>query len=248
MNEFKKILGINFFVGSLDALLNMSRQGGLIVVPAAPALATLGEDTEYRGALENATFAITDSSFLVLLWFFRKGEFLIRISGLKYLRGLMTDPTFRQNKATYWIMPSREDLEANLRWLNSEGLALTTDNCYIAPHYPKGCIEDEILLVGIEARRPAYVVINIGGGTQEVLGHYLISRLSYKPAIICTGAAIAFLSGRQVNIPAWADRLMLGWLARCISEPRRFVPRYLRGIRLIGILFKYADRPVSTTI
>ena len=67
-------------------------------------------------------------------------------------------------------MPSEEDLEANLRWLNSAGMELTTKNCYIAPHYPKGGIQDEILLAKIESSRPAYVVINVGGGTQQPLG------------------------------------------------------------------------------
>jgi UDP-N-acetyl-D-mannosaminuronic acid transferase (WecB/TagA/CpsF family) len=49
-------------------------------------------------------------------------------------------------------------------------------------------------------------------GVQERLGYALRKQLSYKPAILCLGAAIAFLSGGQANIPNWADRLMLGWL------------------------------------
>ncbi len=49
---------------------------------------------------------------------------------------------------------------------------------------------------------------------QERLGYALRKQLSYKPAILCLGAAIAFLSGGQANIPNWADRLMLGWLFR----------------------------------
>jgi N-acetylglucosaminyldiphosphoundecaprenol N-acetyl-beta-D-mannosaminyltransferase len=57
-----------------------------------------------------------------------------------------------------------------------------------------------------------------------------------------SGAAIAFLSGGQANIRPWVDKLMLGWLARCLHEPRKFVPRYLRGVRLIPILSMYADR------
>ena len=248
MKEYRTILGINYFVGSLEALLDRTSKGGLVVVPAAPALAELEENMPYRRALESATFAITDSSFMILLWFLRKGEFLKRISGLLYLRGLISDASFRQKDATYWIMPSQEDLNVNLSWLNSKGLALTDENCYLAPHYPRGTVMDAILLNKIEACRPAYIVINIGGGTQEILGAYLFKQLSYKPAIICTGAAIAFLSGRQANIPPWVDKLMLGWLARCLSEPRKFIPRYWRGFRLIGILFKYAERPVSVAI
>jgi UDP-N-acetyl-D-mannosaminuronic acid transferase (WecB/TagA/CpsF family) len=245
MNEFRIILGFKCFVGSLEALLMRTQQGGLIVVPAAPALADLEENPEYRRALENATFAITDSSLLVLLWFVRKGEWLTRISGLCFLRGLVEHPPFRKKRATFWIMPSPADLEANARWLNKQGFSIDMEDCYLAPLYPKGSVVDEALLQIIELKKPAYIVINIGGGTQEILGLYLHSRLSYKPAIICTGAAIAFLSGRQVNIPSWADKLMLGWLLRCLSEPRKFFPRYMRGCRFIRIFFEYVERPVS---
>lgn len=222
-----------------------TQEGGLIVVPAAPALAELKENPEYRLALEKATFAITDSSLLVLLWFVRKGEWLTKISGLCFLRGLVEHPPFRKKKATFWIMPSPADLDANVQWLNTQGFAVDLEDCYLAPLYPKGSVVDEALLQIIELKKPAYIVINIGGGTQEILGLYLHSRLSYKPAIICTGAAIAFLSGRQVKIPSWADNLMLGWLLRCLSEPRKFLPRYIRGFRLIKIFFKYVERPVS---
>lgn len=50
-----------------------------------------------------------------------------------------------------------------------------------------------------------------------------------SPAIICTGAAIAFLSGGQANIPPWADRLYLGWLLRILNNPRSFIPRYFNA-------------------
>ncbi len=245
MNEFRTILGINYFVGSLPRLVEITRLGGMVVVPAAPALAELEENTAYREALEVAKFAITDSSFLIILWFLRKGEILRRISGLQYLRALIRDPAFRAEGTSFWIMPSSADMEANLNWLNGEGLRLSEADCYLAPHYQQGKVEDKILLARLEELKPQYVVINVGGGTQEILGAHLQSRLSYRPAIICTGAAIAFLSGRQANIYPWVDKMMLGWFARCLSEPGKFVPRYIRGFRLTRILLKYAERPVS---
>ncbi len=37
---------------------------------------------------------------------------------------------------------------------------------------------------------------------------------------------------------------MLGWLLRSLSAPRRFVPRYLRSLRLVPLLLRYASNPV----
>jgi len=245
MVRYKKILGIRYFVGSLNVLLDECRSGGLVVVPSAPGLADLPQNAEYREALENATFAITDSSLLVLLWFFRTGEKLIRISGLQFLRAMVGNPSFRTDRASFWIMPSKSDLDANVQWLKTQGINIKEEDCYIAPLYSRTQIRDDILLARLEKFRPLYIVINIGGGTQEILGYFLYSRLSYRPAIICTGAAIAFLSGRQAKIPHWADKIMLAWLVRCITRPAQFVPRYFRAFRLITIVFRFAERPVS---
>ncbi|NBU73442.1 MAG: glycosyltransferase, partial [Bacteroidetes bacterium] len=77
---------------------------------------------------------------------------------------------------------------------------------------------------------------------QEKLGSWLKLRLSYKPSIVCIGAAIGFLTGDQVKIPAWADHLCLGWLIRCLSNPTRFIPRYLKALRLIYLAARYRDR------
>lgn len=244
---FRTILGIRYFDGTRQELLLEIRKGGLIVVPAAPALAELGENQDYRQAVEGATFAISDSSYMVLLWFLRSGEFLHRISGLQFLRTLVGDPVFRQKDASLWVMPSKEDQDCNLAWLNGQGIPVTPDHCYLAPKYTKGAVTDKALLALIETHRPKYVVINIGGGTQEILGYFLHSHLSYRPAIICTGAAVAFLSGRQASIHPVVDKMMLAWLARCFDEPKRFIPRYLRALRLFWVLMRYADRSVPAT-
>jgi N-acetylglucosaminyldiphosphoundecaprenol N-acetyl-beta-D-mannosaminyltransferase len=87
---------------------------------------------------------------------------------------------------------------------------------------------------------------------QERLGFYLMQNLSYRPSIICVGAAVAFLTGIQAYIPTWADAWMLGWLFRCLHAPKKFIPRYWKALQLISILARYRERscaaqPVPTT-
>jgi UDP-N-acetyl-D-mannosaminuronic acid transferase (WecB/TagA/CpsF family) len=62
------------------------------------------------------------------------------------------------------------------------------------------------------------------------------------PAIHCIGAAIAFLSGDQVQIPMWADKFYMGWLFRSISEPKRYVPRYWDARKLLRLMMRYRDQ------
>jgi N-acetylglucosaminyldiphosphoundecaprenol N-acetyl-beta-D-mannosaminyltransferase len=255
----QNILGIRFYVGDMEGLQNLTRKGGLIVAPSAPVLADLTADPAHRAALESSDIAITDSGFMVLLWRLFRGQKLPRISGLKYLRALFESPEFRIPNATFWIMPSTDDATANFDWLQQRGMKLTSKDCYVAPVYLSGALEDPQLLALIEARMPKFVILCIGGGVQERLGHYLKINLSAfrspniekpevfgsRPALICTGAAIAFLSRRQANIPVWADKLMLGWFLRCIREPAKYVPRYLKALRLIPLLWRHGECPVE---
>src|ERR1700690_2828820 len=82
---FQRILGIRFFVGTAEEAVQIGLQGGLVVVPAAPALVELPTNESYREALLNADLVITDSGLMVLLWQILSGKKIPRVSGLKYL-------------------------------------------------------------------------------------------------------------------------------------------------------------------
>jgi len=120
-------------------------------------------------------------------------------------------------------------------------LPIASKNCYVAPRYGLE-IEDRNLLSLLEQNRPSQLIIAIGSGAQEKLGYYLRENLPYRPAIHCTGAALGFVTGEQVPIPDWADRLYLGWFLRLITQPRSFIPRLSRGLELPRLIWKYGGR------
>jgi len=239
-SEFRQILGINFFVGGAQRAINLLMKGGLLVVPAAPALKNLQEDRGYREALLGADLVIADSALMVMIWNFLQKDQIPRLSGLKYLRELLTRKDVFRTGQSFWIMAAPLSAEKNLEWLSQQGIEVAHQDVYLAPMYGK-VIEDEALLARIRERRPAHVIVTLGGGTQERLGLYLKKQLTPVPAIHCIGAAIAFLSGDQVQIPGWADRFYLGWLFRCISEPRRYVPRYWSARKLVAMMLRYRE-------
>lgn len=240
--KFRQILGVQFFNGNeQEAIDEISRTGGLVVVPAAPALKNLAQDEQYRESLLNANFAIADSALMVLIWNLTQKDRIRKLSGLKYLRALLERTDFRDLDASFWVMPAPASARRNIGWLREEGIQLSEENVYLAPTYGRNAVDPE-LLRRIEEKRPRHIVLGLGGGTQERLGFYLKSNLSYQPAIHCIGAAIAFLSGDQVRIPVWADHLGLGWLLRCISDPRRYGPRYWDARHLAPLMLRYRDR------
>src|ERR1700761_4101583 len=96
-SRFQQILGVRFFVGDAQGAIDeVSKTGGLVVVPAAPALKNLAADKGYREALLGADFAIADSAFMVLLWNMIDRNRIPKLSGLKYLRALVDEPEFKK--------------------------------------------------------------------------------------------------------------------------------------------------------
>lgn len=240
--HYRKILGVRFFVGDAPQAVEMGACGGLVVAPAAPALVDLDRDKDYRDALTGADVVITDSGLLVMVWNLFTSDRIHRVSGLEYLQLLLQRPEFRRAGSTLWVMPSSESMHRNLAWLKSQGYAAEEEDCHLAPKYSPGPIRDEVLLQRVNNRRPQHIIVCVGGGVQERLGLFLKRGCDYRPAIHCIGAAIGFLSGDQVRIPAWADRMVLGWLFRCASQPRRFVPRYFRALQLPLAMWRHAQR------
>jgi len=236
----RRILGVDFFVGSAQDAIAKMRTGGLLVVPAAPALKDMDSNADYRDSLLNADLAITDSAFMVLIWNGLQRDNISRLSGLEYLRELLLESDVCQPGNTLWVMAGEQSAKLNLDWLHQQGITVPEECVYLAPFYGKS-VEDPALVERLNRLRPQHIIVTIGGGTQERLGLYLKRNLSYSPAIHCIGAAIAFLSGDQVHIPVWADKFYLGWFFRTLSEPRRYFPRYWNARKLFMLMFRYRE-------
>jgi UDP-N-acetyl-D-mannosaminuronic acid transferase (WecB/TagA/CpsF family) len=237
-----RVLGVPFFAGSLDAACTVATSGGLLTAPSGPGLACdLVQQPEYRRALQASDVVLTDSAFMVLLWRLRTGRRLPRNSGLAFLRIWMNRDVMREPGSVLWVMPTAVEADHSLRWLQAAGYPVTAEEFYVAPNYPAGAIADWDLLRYIELRRPKIVYVAIGGGVQERLGVFLRDQLSYRPLILCLGAALAFITGAQVRIAPWVDRCGLGWLWRIGSDPRRYGRRYLRAMKLAWMVFRFGD-------
>jgi N-acetylglucosaminyldiphosphoundecaprenol N-acetyl-beta-D-mannosaminyltransferase len=234
-----RILGLDFFNGDAATAVDRALENrGLIVAPSGSCFRRLQHDAVYREAMTNADLILPDSGFMVLLWRFLRGERITRISGLAYLKELLGRAAFRSDRSTLWVLPDRHAREVALGWLQEHGFATTADNCYVAPMYDAH-VEDPALRDRIQAQPPEHVVIALSGGVQEKLGFYLRGESQQRPTIHCIGGALGFVTGYQVAIPNWADRLYLGWFLRLLSNPKRFLPRALDAFALPGMIRRH---------
>jgi len=230
--EFLKIKFSNFKSNKIDILLNKN----FLVFPSAPSLSAMKINSNHHKALQNADFVHLDSGLLVLLFNIFRGTNLKKFSGYKFLHLFLRRRKTRNEKILL-INPDFKNQKKNINFLKKY-IKEKNIYSYIAPQYDSKKIKDRKLLTYINLIQPKNVLINLGGGTQEILGFFLKQKLKHKLNIICTGAAISFMTKDQAPINTFLDKIYLGWLTRIIFNPKIYLPRYLKALKLLIIFFK----------
>ena len=228
-----KIFGVPFHNINFHQFRKM-KFSGLVVFPSGPGLSTIHSDKIYHKSIKNADMAIFDSGYLVLLLRLFKGLKVNKFSGYKFLKLFLN---YYKNKKFFVVEVDKKSAIINKNYLKKCNIDIKNRQ-YIAPFYKKNSyILDTSLLQILKKIRPSIILINLGGGTQEVLGSYIKNNLNYKPLIICTGAAISFLTKQQAPITKFLDSIFLGWLVRIIFNPIVFLPRYLLAFKLFFLVW-----------
>jgi UDP-N-acetyl-D-mannosaminuronic acid transferase (WecB/TagA/CpsF family) len=236
---FKKINFISFESNEFSKII---QKKGLFVFPSGPGLANIDKDNNYSKSLSGADYVFFDSGYFVLLLRIFKNIRVSKFSGYKFLNLYFKYLRLNKKKLVFNIDPNRKAAVINKNFFKK--LGLNTKN-YIAPMYNSSNIKDKKLLNKINQIKPDFVLTNIGGGVQEILGMYLKKNLKKKTSIICTGGAIEFFTGNQAPINNFLDKFYLGWITRIIFSPRIFFLRYLRSTSLIKLVIKSKIKLIS---
>jgi exopolysaccharide biosynthesis WecB/TagA/CpsF family protein len=229
-----KIFGIKFENVEKDKLFNPLNFKGLLTFPAAPALVNIFKDKKYYLSLKNSNYVFFDSGYLCLILRIFKNIHANKFSGLLFLRRLLQNLK-NSNFKILLIDPNEESSKKNKYYLKKNSIKNVYN--YVAPVYVDS-YNDKILLKKIKKINPKFIIINLGGGVQEKLGLYLKRNIKQKTTIICTGAAIAFLTGAQAKIPDFIDKVYLGWLFRIIYNPKLYFYRYFNSFKLFKMIIK----------
>ena len=207
---------------------------GLFVFPAAPALASIDKSNKYYLSIKQADLVFFDSGFFVILLKVFKNISVYKFSGYKFLNLFFEYLKKNREKSIFCIDPNIKFSRSNKNLFKNLGVKKIYN--YLAPKYKTKNLSDKKLLHQIKKIRPDYILTNIGGGKQEILGLYLKKNLKFKTTILCTGAAISFFTKDQAPINNFIDRYYLGWFVRLIFSPYIFLKRYVYGLRLIPMV------------
>ena len=223
---------IKFYSGDYDQIKNEFDKGGVLVAPAASALANIDTDNQYYSSLKKSKIAILDSGFFCILLRIFRFQKVKKLSGFLFLKTFLDN--FKNQQKILFIDPSRKSNILNIKFLKSKNII--NFKTYIAPNYDKKFFDLKLLNL-INNYKPKYIVINIGGGSQEPLAIYINKNIKYNASIMCTGAALAFMTGEQAPINKFIDKVYLGWLTRIIWNPKLYLGRILKSFKIIKFFF-----------
>ena len=226
--------GIKFYNYSFTKIVSKIDKGGYLVAPAASALSNINNNKKYHEALKKSDIAIFDSGFFCILLRIFKGTKIDKLSGYLFLKKFL-NMNFKKKTKFLTIDPTAIDAKLNKLYLRSKNIKNV--KCYIAPQFKHSNIRDQKLIKLIKKYKPKYIIINIGGEVQEILGMYIKNNINYKTSIICTGAAIAFLTKKQAPINDVIDKFYLGWLIRIMFNPKKSLLRTIKSLGLIEQVF-----------
>ncbi len=228
---FKKIIFNNVYEKNFNKFVVKK---GLFVFPAGPALASINFSNEYYNSIKKADLVFFDSGFFVLLLQIFKNINVNKFSGYKFLNLFFDYLKRNKHKSVFCIDPNFKFSKSNKSFLKELGVKKVYN--YLAPNYEIKNFSDKKLLKKIKKVKPDFILTNIGGGKQEILGLYLKNNLKIKTTILCTGAAISFFTKDQAPISTLIDQLYLGWFMRLVFNPIVFLKRYIYSLRLIPMV------------
>ena len=224
--------GINFYTGNFNQIKKKFDNGGVLVAPAASALANIEKDSIYFSSLRNSNIAIFDSGFFCILIRIFKFKKVKKLSGFLFLKNFLNH--YKNHDKLLLINPSKKSEVLNYKFLRSK--KIHNFKSYIAPKYKSKIIDTKLLNL-IKRFKPRYIIMNIGGGSQEPLAIYIRNNIKFKISIMCTGAAIAFMTGEQAPINKFIDKFYLGWLMRIVWSPKLYLGRILKSFKIIKFFF-----------
>lgn len=227
--------GIKFYNSSFKYIYKEIKKGGYLVAPAASSLSKILENKKYYNSLKNSDVAILDSGFFCILLRVFKNQKVKKLSGYFFLKAFL-NLKFSKKIKFLNIDPNFEESILNNDYLVKKKKIKNVIS-YVAPRYRKK-IYDSKLIDLINKEKPKYIIINIGGEVQEVLAYYIKTKIKYKVSIMCTGAAIAFLTKKQAPLMSdFIDKFYLGWFVRLLHNPRKYFSRIVSSLNLIKLFF-----------
>ena len=229
-------LGMDFDDQSLDEWLRLLENAGstqnfdYIVTPNVDHIVNYNEKSFPTEAYDTARFRICDSRILSKLAKL-KGFSLQAIPGSDLVRELLSSPNIEKLKITAFG-PNVDDFSILTSLYPNLDLTHIPAPSSLKRETPAW--EDAISALHQDSFD--ILICCVSFPKQELICYDLKCSGHQHGIAICAGASLDFLTGRQRRAPRMWQKFHFEWLYRLLSDPRRLLKRYAKGLKVFTLL------------
>jgi N-acetylglucosaminyldiphosphoundecaprenol N-acetyl-beta-D-mannosaminyltransferase len=229
--EVGTVLGVDYFVGDLDAATEVvlaraaSRQGGFSCLAGVHGIIHAQHRPELMGALDAAWLNFADGA--PVAWLMRRCGWPAahRVAGPDLMPAVI-DAGQALGIRHYLFGSAPATLDLLEQRLRARYPAAEIAGTMSPPFRALSPEEEDEIAAEIRAAQPHIVWVGLGLPKQDEWMHRNAERMGPVLAL-GVGAAFDFLAGTKPRAPLWMRSHGLEWLHRLRSEPRRLGYRYL---------------------
>jgi len=247
--------GFDFSSVSRDALVeevtNDHGDGGtkIVITPNIQHLDVLNSNPDAEKVLNSADFIVPDGWPVALALRLIYGDKRGRIAGSDLAMDVLSRAEDKELSVGF-VGGSDKTLSLayeNLRVLYPRLTLIRPSSNPVLPQTPTSASISEVGKI-FEDRKPDILFFCFGAPKSELHAIQGREQMAGIKAILCVGATVDFIAGTKHRAPRIVQCLRLEWFFRLLQEPRRLLPRYIRGVRALSMAlaestwFRYFDR------
>lgn len=221
----KNILGIRFDVwSSIDTLVDhiFETKRFTLVTPNIDHIVRINRDPNLKGLYLNSSICINDSRVFSLIYFIFYFDLLPAIPGSDLTKKIFSNPKIAGKSIAVIGCESWQ-----IDYLNKFVLS---NKVSISHYNPPMQFYDDVLEVQkvvdfVKDDHFEFVFLAVGSPQQEILADK-IKCLSLDSKVLCIGASIDYLTGKERRAPKWIQIIYLEWLFRFLQLPHKRFHRY----------------------
>jgi exopolysaccharide biosynthesis WecB/TagA/CpsF family protein len=180
------------------------------------------KNTKVKRVYQSIDYCVNDSRIFGLIIKFLFGTTVKTVTGSDLTAHLFNSPVIKDTKIT--IVGSKEEEIRRLSDIYNLDLGLIS---HINPSM--NFINDEVevkrTLEFVVNSKPALVFLAVGSPQQEILAANIQREIS-QGIILCVGASIDYLTGKERRAPKFLQVMYLEWLFRFAQAPVKRFKRY----------------------
>jgi exopolysaccharide biosynthesis WecB/TagA/CpsF family protein len=218
------LLNIHFLNISLNQILNLVlkvKQPTIIVTPNVDHLIRANQSSDIANLYLNADLCINDSRVLSWLASLFLDKKLASVTGSDLTQNLLAHSELSHK--TIAIIGCDTNQISKLELANPKQTVIKhfnppmqfLNNAQATQHIQDFLIEAEA----------DFIFLAVGSPQQEKLAHLVKPKLK-KGVILCIGASIDYLTGKERRAPLWIQKIRMEWFFRFIQAPQKRFKRY----------------------